>query len=236
MKLDILAFGAHPDDIELGCGGLLISEMLKGRKTGLVDLTSGELGSRGTVEIRKAEADRAAEIMGAAMRVNLGIPDGRFEINDDNRAKIIHIIRTYRPEIIIANAKYDRHPDHGRASLLVEEAAFLAGLVKWQSKGIESRAWRPKAVYKYMQFVHFKPDFIYDISHVADRKMEAIKAHASQFYNPDSAEPETLIASKEFFNSISARCAEFGLQAGFACGEPFQVIKTPGVKDIFSLS
>lgn len=235
MKLDILAFGAHPDDIELGCGGMLISEARKGRKIGLVDLTPGEMGSRGTIEIRKNEAAQASTIIGAEIRHNLGMPDGRFEISDTNRAKIIDLIRIYQPEIVIANAPYDRHPDHGRASLLVEESMFLAGLVKWQFDGVASNAWRPKALYKYMQFVHFKPDFIYDISDVIETKMEAIKAHSSQFYNPASNEPHTLIASQEFFNSISARSAEFGLQAGFIHGEPFQVIRTPGVKDIFSL-
>lgn len=235
MKLDILAFGAHPDDIELGCGGMLISEVQKGRKVGLVDLTYGELGSRGTVEIRKEEAQRAAGIVGAIMRINLGMPDGRFEVNDANRARIIDLIRKHQPEVVLANAPYDRHPDHGRASLLVEEAAFLSGLIKWQQTGVETQAWRPKVVYKYMQFVHFKPDFVYDISHTVDQKMECIKAHTSQFWNPDSAEPATLIASREFFNSITARSAEFGLQCGFEHGEPFQVIRTPGVKDIFDL-
>jgi bacillithiol biosynthesis deacetylase BshB1 len=236
MKLDILAFGAHPDDIELGCGGMLISEIGKGRRVGLVDLTYGELGSRGTVEIRKEEAQLAAGKMGAVMRINLGMPDGRFEINDINRASIIDLIRKHQPEIVLANAPYDRHPDHGRASLLVEESAFLAGLIKWQQSGVEAQAWRPKAIYKYMQFVHFKPDFVYDISHTVDQKMETIRAHASQFWNPDSEEPATLIASREFFNSITARSAEFGLQGGFEHGEPFQVIRTPGVKDIFDLS
>ncbi|MEX1187618.1 MAG: bacillithiol biosynthesis deacetylase BshB1 [Bacteroidia bacterium] len=235
MKLDILAFGAHPDDIELGCGGLLISEVKKGKKIGLVDLTAGELGSRGTVEIRAEEAQQAALVMDASIRVNLEMADGKFAINDFNLAKVIATIRVYRPEIVITNAPYDRHPDHGRAAKLVEEACFLSGLIKLQYDGVPSEPWRPKAIYQYMQFYHHKPDFIYDITEVMDVKVAAIKAHKSQFWNPESQEPATLIASKEFFDGITYRAAEFGLQAGFGFGEPFMVIRTPGLKNIFEL-
>jgi bacillithiol biosynthesis deacetylase BshB1 len=235
MKIDILAFGAHPDDIELGCGGLLIAEALKGKKVGLVDLTQGELGSRGTVTIREQEAKDAAQILKATLRLNLGMPDGKFELNEDNKAKIISCIRTYKPEVVITNASYDRHPDHGRAAKLVEEACFLSGLVKYQLSGAATEPWRPKAIYQYMQFYHHTPHFIYDISEVMDEKLRSIKAHKSQFWNPESTEPKTLIASEEFFNAITHRAAEYGLQAGFKYGEPLMVIRIPGVKDISSL-
>ncbi len=235
MKLDILAFGAHPDDIELGCGGLLISEARKGKKVGLIDLTKGEMGSRGTVAIREQEAAEAAQIINASVRLNLEMPDGKFELNDENKWKVISCIRKYKPDIVITNASYDRHPDHGRAAKLVEEACFLSGLIKYQQSDLQEDPWRPKAIYQYMQFYHHKPHFIYDISDVMDQKLECIKAHKSQFWNPDSEEPKTLIASEEFFNAITARSAEFGLQAGFKYGEPLMVIRTPGIKDISSL-
>ena len=235
MKLDILAFGAHPDDIELGCGGLLIAEAQKGKKVGLIDLTKGELGSRGTVAIRDQEAQNAAAIIKASVRLNLGMPDGKFELNEENKAKIISCIRTYQPDIVITNAPYDRHPDHGRAAKLVEESCFLSGLIKYQGEGIPTERWRPKALYQYIQFYHHTPHFIYDITDVMDEKLKSITAHKSQFWNPESEEPKTLIASEDFFNAITYRAAEFGLQAGFKYGEPFLVIRTPGVKDISSL-
>lgn len=235
MKLDILAFGAHPDDIEISCAGMLISEVKKGRKVGLVDLTLGEMGTRGTPELRLKEAADAAQIIGASMRTNLKLPDTRFEINDASRARIIDLLRIHQPEIVITNAPSDRHPDHGRAASLVVESCFLAGLVKWQFDGIATEAWRPKAVYQYMQFYQHVPNFTYDISAYIDLKMESIKAHRSQFWDPDSLEPETLIASKHFLDNIVSRASEYGLQAGFAFGEPFIALRTLGVDDIFSL-
>jgi bacillithiol biosynthesis deacetylase BshB1 len=235
MKLDILAFGAHPDDVEISAAGMLISEANRGRSVGIVDLTRGELGTRGTPEIRKLEAEHAAEIIGAKVRLNLGMPDGLFDLSNENKLQIIELIRTYRPEIVISNAPSDRHPDHGRAAQLVVEACFLAGLVKIELPGSDLSPWRPLAVYQYMQFYHHVPHFIYDVSQVMDKKIESILAHKSQFYNPLSTEPETVIASPHFKENLWARASEYGLQAGFRYGEPFLIVRTPGVKDLFSL-
>lgn len=235
MKLDILAFGAHPDDIEISAGGMLISEVKKGRSLGLVDMTLGEMGTRGTVELRLTEAADAGKIIGASMRTNLRMPDTRFEINDSNRAKIINLIRIHQPNVVITNAPTDRHPDHGRAASLVVESCFLAGLAKWQYDGIVETAWRPSAIYQYMQFYQQVPSFTYDITDTIEEKMECIKAHRSQFWDPNSIEPETLIASKHFLENIKSRASEYGLQAGFGFGEPFICLRTLGVKDIFSL-
>jgi bacillithiol biosynthesis deacetylase BshB1 len=235
MKLDMLAFGAHPDDVEISVGGLLIAEARKGRLTGVVDLTRGELGTRGTPEIREKEADAASAILGLSMRLNLGMPDGMFENNHENRLKVIEIIRRYRPDVVITNAPHDRHPDHGKAARLVSEACFLAGLHKVETPAVAHGPWRPGIVYQYMQFYHFTPDLIYDISEVHELKMQAIKAHKSQFYDPDSNEPETLIASRHFFDNLTARASEYGLQAGFSHGEPLKVMRPPGIKDIKSL-
>jgi len=235
MKLDILAFGAHPDDIEISAGGMLISEVRKGRKIGLVDLTRGEMGTRGTAEIRAKEADDAARIIGASVRINLEMPDATFELNQENKMKIIDVIRTYRPDIVIANSPSDRHPDHGRAAQLVIESCFLSGLEKMIVPGSHTEAWRPKAVYQYMQFYHHEPDFIYDISEVNEEKIKCILAHKSQFYDPDSKETQTVIASKQFKDNLSCRASEYGMQAGFSYGEPFMAVRTIGVKDIMML-
>jgi bacillithiol biosynthesis deacetylase BshB1 len=235
MKLDILAFGAHPDDIEISAGGLLISEVKQGKKIGLVDLTRGELGTRGTPEIRDIEAKNAATIIGASVRHNLMFPDGMFEISNENKLLIIELIRRYQPDIVITNAPSDRHPDHGRAAQLVVESCFLAGLEKIKINSGELKAWRPTCVYQYVQFYHHKPSFIYDVSDVLEQKMECILAHRSQFYDPTSNEPETVISSKHFKDNLTARASEFGMQAGFRYGEPFIVVRTPGIKSISSL-
>jgi bacillithiol biosynthesis deacetylase BshB1 len=235
MKLDILAFGAHPDDIEISAGGMIISEVRQGKRVGLVDMTRGEMGTRGTPEIRDQEAKNAAQMMGVAMRENLEMEDGLFELNSANKFKVIDIIRRYQPDIVITNAHHDRHPDHGRAATLVTEACFLAGLFKMQAPGVHQQAWRPKAVYQYMQFLQHKPDFVYDISDVLEEKMACIKAHVSQFWNPESNEPPTLIASEHFLKNMTARASEYGIQAGFAYGEPFNVVRIPGVKSLFDL-
>ena len=235
MKLDILAFGAHPDDIEISAGGMLISEVRKGKLVGLVDLTRGEMGTRGTVEIRTAEAEEAARIIGGSVRINLEMPDATFDLSEENKMKIIDVIRTYQPDIVITNSPSDRHPDHGRAAQLVVEACFLSGLEKMKVPGSHNEAWRPRAIYQYMQFYHHVPDFIYDISEVIDEKIRCVLAHKSQFYDPDSKETETVIASKQFKDNLSYRASEYGLQAGFSYGEPFMSVRTIGVKDITSL-
>jgi len=235
MKLDILAFGAHPDDIEISVGGMLLSEVKQGKKVGLVDLTRGEMGTRGTPEIRDIEAQNASEIIGASVRHNLKFPDGFFEISKENKLAIIELIRMHQPDVVITNAPSDRHPDHGRAAQLVVESCFLAGLEKIKSVNPELKAWRPRCIYQYVQFYHIAPHFIYDISEVMDQKLEAILAHRSQFYNPNSKEPETVISSKHFKDNLIARASEFGMQAGFRYGEPFLVIRTPGVKSITNL-
>lgn len=232
MKLTILAFGAHPDDVEISAGGLLCSESAKGNKIGVIDLTLGELGTRGNPEIRIKEAEKAAEIMGCEVRENLEMRDGFFANDEQHQLKVIQAIRKYRPDIVLANAPYDRHPDHGRAGQLVKEAVFLAGLRKIDTN---QEAWRPSCFYHYMQFYIHPANFIYDISNVLEQKLACILAHESQFYNPNSNEPETVIASKHFKDNLVARASEYGLQAGFAFGEPFITIKPLGVRDITSL-
>lgn len=235
MKLDILAFGAHPDDIEISIGGMLISEVLQGKKVGLVDLTRGEMGTRGTPDIRDIEAKNAADIIGASVRHNLMLPDGLFEISNENKMLIIELIRKYKPDIVITNAPSDRHPDHGRAAQLVVESCFLAGVGKIKINGSELEAWRPSCVYQYVQFYHHQPHFIYDISNVIEQKMDCILAHSSQFHNPNSDEPETVISSVHFKENIKARASDIGIQAGFRYGEPLLVVRTPGVKSITDL-
>ena len=235
MKLDILAFGAHPDDVEISAGGMLISEARKGKKVGIIDLTLGEMGTRGTVEIRKKEAAEAARIMQLSVRENLEIADGFIETNATNLEKVIRAIRKYQPDVVITNAPNDRHPDHGHAASLVVDACFKSGLRKYIVDGTGDNAWRPKVVYQYMQFYIHKADFIYDVSDVMDEKLACILAHESQFYNPNSNEPPTVIASRQFKEHLKARCLEYGLQAGFEYGEPFIVLRPLGVKDLGGL-
>ena len=212
MKLDILAFGAHPDDVELGCGGAIFKHTHEGKKIGIIDLTRGELGTRGSVAIRKIEAEASAKILGVVVRENLEMADGFFVNDKKHQLKVIQKIRQYQPGVVIANAPEDRHPDHGRGAKLVSDACFLAGLPKIKTllKGKSQKAWRPNAVYHYIQFNPHTPDFVVDISTHFDKKMEAIRAYRSQFYNPDSKEPETLISSYEFFNLVKKRCKEHG--------------------------
>ncbi len=236
MKLDILAFGAHPDDIEISAGGMLISEARKGRKIGLIDLTRGEMGTRGTAEIRDIEALNAMKIIGALVRENLNMRDAYIETNSENLEKVIRVIRKYQPEIVLTNAPSDRHPDHGHAASLVVDACFKAGLRKYLVDGTGENAWRPKVIYQYMQFYHHKPDFIYDVSETIDEKLRCVLAHESQFFNPESIEPETTIASFQFRESIKARALEFGLLAGFDYGEPFMVRRPLGVKSLMDLA
>ena len=229
-KLDILAFGAHPDDVELSCSGTLIREVRQGKRVGVVDLTMGELGTRGSAEIRMKEAALAAEIMGLSYRQNLGLSDGFFEENQDSLQKIIQQIRYCQPDIVIANAIQDRHPDHARGSNLVSRACFLAGLSKIEStfQGKKQRAWRPKVVYHYIQDRYIQPDVVVDISDVVEEKKKAILAYATQFYNPESKEPDTPISSPDFFEYIFAKDRIFGRQIHVTFAEGFTAERAVG--------
>ena len=235
MKLDILAFGAHPDDVEISVGGTLISEARQGKKVGLIDLTRGEMGTRGTVEIRNQEAEEARKIIGAVVRDNLEIPDAFLETNAENLEKVIRVIRKYQPEIVITNAPTDRHPDHGHAASLVVDACFKAGLRKYKVDGTGENAWRPRVIYQYMQFYIHQAGFVYDISHVIDDKVACVLAHKSQFFDPESKEPETVISSPQFKENLRARASEYGIQSGFDYGEPLMLIRLPGVKKLTEL-
>ncbi|MEC8458327.1 MAG: bacillithiol biosynthesis deacetylase BshB1 [Bacteroidota bacterium] len=237
MKLDILAFGAHPDDVELGVGGILATHATKGLTTGIVDLTKGEMGTRGTAEIRLEEANKAAEILGCAFRENLGMSDGHVNYDHKSQLNVATIIRKYRPNVVLMNAPTDRHPDHGRASRLVEESCFLAGLHKIQLEvnGIELEPWRPKNMYKYLQFYNLEPQVVVDISTGFEKKMASIRAHKSQFFNPDSEEPQTLISSERFFQSVIARAQDWGRIIGADYAEPLIAVRHVGVGNLNDL-
>jgi bacillithiol biosynthesis deacetylase BshB1 len=223
MKLDILAFGAHPDDIELGCGATIAKEIAKGRKVGAIDLTEGELGTRGSAKLRYEEAAAAAKILGIQVRENLKMADGFFVNNKDHQLEIIKVIRKYRPEIVLCNAIDDRHIDHGKGSNLVSDACFLSGLKKIETtlQGITQVAWRPKIVYHYIQWKDITPDFVVDVSKFMNQKLEAVLAYSSQFYDPNSKEPETPISSKNFTDSIEYRARNLGRLAGVEYAEGF---------------
>jgi N-acetylglucosamine malate deacetylase 1 len=237
MKLDILAFGAHPDDVELGAGGTISKEVALGRKVGIIDLTRGELGTRGTPEQRDSESANASKIMGVEFRANLGFRDCFFADDEAHQLEILRFIRFYRPEIVICNAISDRHIDHGKGSNLVSKACFLSGLLKISSKWENSiqESWRPKAVYHFIQDRYHKPDFVVDISSFMEIKMEAVKAYKSQFYDPDSLEPGTLISSKEFLEFLVARAIEMGRPMGFQYAEGFVAERSIGVNTFFNL-
>ncbi len=238
IKLDILAIGVHPDDVELSCAGTLLKHIEMGKTVGILDLTRGELGTRGSAELRDKEAAAAAKLMGAAVRVNVRMADGFFQHNEENLLKIIRVLREYRPEIVLANALTDRHPDHGRAAKLTADACFLAGLRKIEThqRGEFQEKWRPKVVYHYIQDYNLKPDFIVDITPYIDKKIELIKAFSSQFYDPNSKEPQTPISGSDFFDFIKGRAKNFGRPGGVAYAEGFNVARVPVVEDLFELS
>lgn len=232
-KLDLLAFGVHPDDVELGCSGTLLVALAEGKKVGIVDLTRGELGTRGNAALRLKEAARAAEIMGITIRENLEMADGFFEQDETNLRKIIAIIRRYQPDIILANAPEDRHPDHGRSAKLVSDAAFLSGLRKiiTTDQGEEQMAWRPSYVFHYIQDRFIQPGFVIDISSQMDKKMEAILAYSSQFYSNDSREPATYISTPQFLETVKARAMMLGKRIGVAYAEGYISEKIIGLKN-----
>ena len=223
MKLDILAFGAHPDDVELGAAGTIAKEVSLGNKVGIIDLTRGELGSRGSAEIRDEEARKGAEILGVAIRKNLRFRDGFFVNDETHQMEIIKMIRKYRPEIVLCNAIEDRHIDHAKGSNLVSDACFLSGLLKIETSidGQKQEHWRPKQVYHYIQWKNIEPDFVVDISGFMDKKREAVMAYSSQFYDPKSNEPVTPIASKNFLDSINYRAQDLGRLVGVDFAEGF---------------
>ncbi|MEO5997310.1 MAG: bacillithiol biosynthesis deacetylase BshB1 [Chitinophagaceae bacterium] len=234
MKLDILAIAVHPDDAELGCSGTLMMEKLNGKKVGVLDLTKGELGTRGTPELREKEAAIAAQIMNLDVRVNASLPDGFFKNDEATQRILISFIRRYQPEIVLANALEDRHPDHGRAGHLISEACFLSGLRKINStdeNGEPQLHWRPKYVFHMIQDRYRDPAFVYDISPVMDKKIKSIKAYSSQFFSTDyeSGEPQTYISTPEFLNAVIGRHAMFGKMIGVAYGEGYNVEKMVGI-------
>ncbi len=238
MKINILAIAAHPDDVELSCAGTLMVHQKKGFTTGIIDLTQGEMGTRGTPEMRLKEAEASAEILKLSVRRNLNLGDSFFENNKENQLIIAKEIRAYQPDMVLTNAKFDRHPDHGRGAELVTQACFLAGLKKIETKddeGNPQKPWRPKKVYHAIQSTAVMPDFLVDISDVMDKKMESIKAYQSQFFDPNSKEPETYISRPEFLDMITSRAQEFGHRIQVKYAEGFTTDQPLGVKDLYHL-
>ena len=237
MKLDILAFGAHPDDVELGCAGTILKEISLGKKVGIIDLTRGELGTRGSAEIRDQEANAAAKILGVVARENLEMRDGFFVNDEKHQLEIIKMIRKYQPEIVLCNAIDDRHIDHGKGSKLVSDACFLSGLMKIETEldGEQQKAWRPKVVYHYIQWKNLEPDFVVDITGFTDKKIESILAYSSQFYDPKSKEPESPISSKNFLESLNYRSRDLGRIAGVEHAEGFTVERHLAVNSLADL-
>ncbi len=237
MKLDILVFGAHPDDAELGAGGTIAKEIANGKKIGIIDLTRGELGTRGSAEIRDMEANNAAEILGVVVRDNLKFADGFFINDKEHQLKIIEQVRKYQPEIVLCNAIDDRHIDHGKGSKLVSDACFLSGLIKIQTQidGEEQNAWRPKVVYHYIQWKNLEPDFVVNISDFIDKKTASILAYSSQFHDPNSDEPETPISSKNFIDSVNYRARDLGRLVGVDYAEGFTAERFVAVEKLDDL-
>lgn len=237
MKLDILAFGAHPDDVELGCAATIAKEVSFGKKVGIVDLTQGELGTRGSAELRKVEAANAAKILGVRVRENLGFADGFFVNDKEHQLEIIKMIRKYKPEIVLCNAIDDRHTDHGKGSQLVSDACFLSGLQKiaTEMEGEQQEKWRPKLVYHYIQWKNIEPDFVVDVTGFMEQKVAAVMAYSSQFFDPTSKEPETPITSKNFTDSIEYRARDLGRLIGTDHAEGYTVERFVAVDSLDKL-
>ena len=237
MKLDILAFGAHPDDVELGCAGTILKEISLGKKVGIIDLTRGELGTRGSAEIRDQEANAAAKILGVSARENLEMRDGFFVNDEKHQLEIIKMIRKYQPEIVLCNAIDDRHIDHAKGSKLVSNACFLSGLMKIETslEGEQQKAWRPKLVYHYIQWKNIQPDFVVDITGFTDKKIESILAYGSQFYDANSNEPDSPISSKNFLESLNYRSRDLGRLTGVDHAEGFTVERYLAVNSLGDL-
>jgi bacillithiol biosynthesis deacetylase BshB1 len=238
MKIDILAFGAHPDDVELGCGGTLHKAVINGKTVGIIDLTKGELGTRGDIKTRELEATNAAKVLGASFRKNLGMSDGFLTNSKENQLLIIENIRKYQPEIVFCNSFEDRHPDHSKACQLVRESCFLSGLVKIMTKdkdGNSQKFWRPNSVYSYIQWKSLKPEFVVDISSSIDIKISAVECYKSQFYNPSSDEINTPISTKNFIKSVRYRAADLGRLTNLGYAEGFVSDRLVAVDSIFDL-
>ncbi len=237
LKLDILAIGAHPDDVELGCGATIAKEISLGKKVGILDLTRGELGTRGSADIRDVEAQEAAKILGVSIRENLAFADGFFMNDKYHQMEIVKILRKYRPEIVLCNAIEDRHIDHSRGSKLVTDACFLSGLRKVETTYDKDHqeVWRPKQVYHYIQWQNLEPDFVVSVEGFIDRKIEAVKAYSSQFYDPKSREPISPISSKNFIESVSYRAQDLGRLIGVEFAEGFNVERYVAVESLDNL-
>ncbi len=239
MKLDILAIGAHPDDIELSCAGTLMAHIDMGFKVGALDLTRGELGTQGSPEIRMKEAAESARIMGLSVRENAGFADGFFQNDNEHKMALIRYIRQYQPDIILANAVHDRHPDHARAAALIDDAAFMSGLamIATDIDGVEQQSWRPKSVYHYIQALDISPDLVVDVTPYFERKMAAIMAYGSQFFNPGDADSvhKTFIASPEFMEMVKGRMSHYGVPVGVRYAEGFTSNRTIGVRNLKDL-
>ncbi len=235
--IDILAIGAHPDDVELSCGGTILKQISLGNKVAILDLTDGDLGTRGNGDIRRAEAEDSANILGLTERYRLHFRDGFFSEDEDHIREVVRILRLTRPKIVLCNAVDDRHPDHSKGASLVKKACFYSGLIKFvtEHEGQEQEVWRPESIYHYIQFKYLRPDFIVDVTPFYEKKMEAIKAYKSQFYDPESDEPETLISSKEFLEFLDARSIEFGRIIGAKYAEGFNISRIPEVDDLNNL-
>ena len=233
MKCDILAIGAHPDDVELGCGGTIAKLISEGKKIVILDLTEGELGTRGTPETRAEEAGNSAKLLGISARENLKLKDGFLTNSELYQIKIVEKIRKYRPEIVLANAIDDRHPDHAKAAKLVSDACFLAGLKKietFEDNGLQE-VWRPKHIFHYIQWKNVVPEFVIDITGFLDKKIEACLAYKTQFYNPESKEPITPIATKDFLQSLTYRAQDLGRLSGVEFAEGFTTEKLIALKN-----
>lgn len=237
MKVDILAIGVHPDDVELGCSGTLAKHIAMHKTVAILDLTHGELGTRGSADLRTIEATASAKLLGVSSRTQLDFKDGFFQNNEEHLKKIIQQIRKYQPEIVLCNALNDRHPDHGRAAKLAADACFYSGLIKIETSldGKSQKAWRPKTVYHYIQDHYIHPDFVIDVTDFYDIKHKSIMAFSSQFFSPDSNEPQTPISSKEFLESLDSKMALWGRAIGTRYAEGFTVNRFPGVKSLFDL-
>lgn len=237
MKVDILAIGVHPDDVELSCSGTIAKHIAMGKTVGMLDLTRGELGTRGSADLRTKEANDAAKILGVSFRTQLNFKDGFFQNDEVHQRLIIEQIRKHQPEIVLCNAVSDRHPDHGRSAMLTSDACFYSGLVKIETRfeNKEQAAWRPKAVYHYIQDHFIHPDFVVDITPYFDKKHQAIMAFSSQFYKSGSNEPETPISSKAFLESLNSKMAIWGRAIGVNYAEGFTVSRCPGVNSLFDL-